>query len=69
MRGGTLGKYGVIRFDMGQIEAQFDELYGDNGWTIDNVALATESSSSSSGSLKARRNRKCSRRGPGCGRF
>jgi hypothetical protein len=52
VRGGDSGRYGVVRFDMAQIQAQFDERYGEGGWMLDNVALAVESSESASGSLK-----------------
>ena len=54
VRGSTAGSpcYGVIRFDLSTIKAQYDARFGEGNWLIDDVALATEISSVGTSSLK-----------------
>lgn len=47
----SASRYGVARFDMAAIKAQYDARYGAGKWSIDDVTFALENQSSGSGTL------------------
>ncbi|WP_018409864.1 hypothetical protein [Methyloversatilis thermotolerans] len=44
---GSFASYGVTRFDIASLKAQFDAQYGVNGWVVDSISLSLTQSNAS----------------------